>query len=80
MTLLSTTEYVPSMPDTERWLTRAEAAELLQVRPRTVDGYARDGRLPRYYLARSSRAPRFRLEDVRALLDVVPESDRRGEA
>lgn len=77
MTLPSTAAYSPPMPDTERWLTRAEAAEILGVRPRTVDGYARSGRLPRYYVARApQRAPRFRVEDVHALLDVVPEGER----
>ena len=78
LTLPSTAEYSPPMHDTEQWLTRAEAAELLQVAPRTVDAYARAGRLPRYYFARAPkrRAPRFRIEDVRALLDVVPEDER----
>lgn len=77
ITLPSTVEYLPPMHDTEQWLTRTEAAKLLEVQPRTVDAYARDGKLPRYYLARSPRrAPRFRIEDVRALLDVVAEDER----
>lgn len=78
LTLPSTETYSPPMPDTERWLTRGDAAELLQVKPRTIDGYARDGRLPRFYL-RARRAPRFRIEDVRALLDVIPENEQRSD-
>lgn len=48
-------------------MTRKEAAELLRVRERTVDAYARSGKLPRYHLA-GSRTPRFRIEDVRELI------------
>lgn len=50
-------------------MTRSEAAELLRVTPRTIDAYARTGRLRRYYLAGSTRAPRFRIEDVRSLVE-----------
>jgi predicted site-specific integrase-resolvase len=57
------------MTDTERWVTRVQAAELLSIAPRTIDTYVRDGRLPRFHLT-GSRTPRFRIEDVRAL--VVP--------
>jgi excisionase family DNA binding protein len=57
------------MPSTTRWLTRSEAAERLRVKPRTIDTYARTGKLPRYYLAGSTRAPRFRAEDVDALVE-----------
>jgi excisionase family DNA binding protein len=49
-------------------MTRKEAAELLRVKERTVDAYARSGSLPRYHLA-GSRTPRFRIEDVRALIE-----------
>lgn len=64
------------MPDTEKWMTRAEVAEFLRVPTRTVDAYARDRLLPRFYLAprgQQSKSPRFRIEDVRAL--VKPERD-----
>lgn len=55
------------MEDTERWMTRKEAAELLRIAPRTLDGYVRRGELRRYTLA-NGRTPRFRIEDVRALI------------
>ena len=68
--LLDTTPYSAAMASTARWLTRTEAAERLRVNPRTIDAWARSGRLPRYYLAGSTRAPRFRVEDVDALAEV----------
>lgn len=51
------------MVDTERWLTRREAAMELHVHVRTIDRLVKAGRLPRHYLG--SRSPRFRIEDVR---------------
>lgn len=57
-------------------MTRTEAAEFLRVTPRTVDAYVRDKLLPRYRLAgtpQQERSPRFRVEDVRAL--VKPEGE-----
>jgi excisionase family DNA binding protein len=63
------------MPSTTRWLTRSEAAERLRVRPRTIDAYARTGKLPRYYLAGSTRAPRFRVEDVDAIAKQAERKD-----
>lgn len=68
--LMDTPPYSAAMPSTARWLTRSEAADRLRVRPRTIDAWAREGRLPRYYLAGSTRAPRFRVEDVDALAEV----------
>jgi excisionase family DNA binding protein len=55
------------MTETERWMTRAEAAELLRIAPRTLDSYVRNGSLPRYVLG-SGRTPRYRIEDVRKLV------------
>lgn len=66
-TLELTTQYGADMPSTERWMTRRDAAELLKVKERTIDAWAREGRLPRYYLAGSKRTPRFRVEDLHAL-------------
>lgn len=61
---------VPDAADTEKWLTRAEAAQLLGVTVRTVDSYVRLGRLPRYDQRGFARKPRFRIEDVRALGEI----------
>lgn len=68
--------YDPAMPDTERWMTRAEAADLLRITPRQLDAYVRAGKLARYYLPRAvddrgrnaRPSPRFRIEDVNALI------------
>lgn len=65
------------MPETKRWLTRRQAADLLGISPRQIDAYADAGKLARYYLptprtsaARVPRpAPRFRIEDVHALVE-----------
>lgn len=51
------------MVDTERWLTRKEAAMELHVHVRTIDRLVRARRLSRHYLG--PRSPRFRIEDVR---------------
>lgn len=51
------------MPITEdRWLTRAEVAERLQMPRRTLDQWAPMGKGPRY--ARFGRHVRYRLSDV----------------
>lgn len=71
-----TAEYAPDMTTTsEQWLSRAEAAALISKSTQTIDRYVRDGLLTRYRTADGRRAPRFRIEDVRPLLDVVPERD-----
>lgn len=62
----STLEYAPLVVETEKWLTRADAAQLLGVSTQTVDRHANDGDLTRYRVG--ARAVRFRIEDVRALL------------
>jgi hypothetical protein len=78
MTLAPTrTAYDPAVPETKRWLTRRQAADLLGISPRQLDAYAETGKLPRYYLppvrptaGRTPRpSPRFRIEDVHALVD-----------
>ena len=56
-------------------MTRAEAAELLRVGVRVIDAYAREGKLPRYQLA-GSRTPRYRIEDVRQLIEGPKEVGR----
>lgn len=55
------------MSSGERYLTRAEAAQLLRMSERTVDRLADDGLLPR--LRPRGRTVRFRASDVRAVLD-----------
>jgi excisionase family DNA binding protein len=56
------------MVDNE-WLNREEAARALKVHVRTLDRLVRDGHLPRHHVT-GTRSPRFRTEDVRAL--IVP--------
>jgi len=52
------------------WLTAAEAAAHLKVRPRTVMQWAKDGKLPGHRLSGSKRITwRFRREDLDAMLD-----------
>jgi excisionase family DNA binding protein len=57
------------MVDTERWLSREEAATMLGVHVRTLDRLVREKVLARHHI-QSTRIPRFRIEDVRAL--IVP--------
>lgn len=54
-----------------KYLTAAEAAELLNVSTATVRRLARSGRLPKYRIG--SKAVRFREDDVLALLVPVDE-------
>lgn len=54
------------MVETEKWLTREEAAAMLGMHVRTVDRLVREDVLKRYRIA-GTRAARFRIEDVRAL-------------
>lgn len=53
-------------------MTRQRAAEHLQVHINTIDGFAKRGMLPRYYLPSASGtedvSPRFRIEDLEAIL------------
>jgi excisionase family DNA binding protein len=60
------------MVETERWLSRKEAAAELGVHERTIDRLVREDRLPRYRVG--SRTPRFRIEDVRAV--PVPNGEK----
>lgn len=48
-----------------------EAAEYLNVAPRTVRDYIAQGRLPAYRIA-GQRAVRIKAEDVEALLQPIP--------
>lgn len=61
------------MPSTARWLTRTEAAERLRVKPGTVDAWAREGKLPRYFPGKTRRFARYRIEDVDAYLAETAE-------
>jgi excisionase family DNA binding protein len=69
MTVQTPTDYAPAMAEveTERWVTRDEAADVLRVSKGLVDKLVRDKKLPRYRVV-GVRAPRFRIEDVRALI------------
>lgn len=60
----------------DEWLTRAEAAELLRVNPRTIDRWARRGLLQRHYLGDSPRLVRFRAGEVRELARGEQSEDR----
>ncbi len=53
--------------DGERWLTVAQAAELVQVHPETVREWLREGRLPGTLLSRRA-GWRIRARDVERLL------------
>ena len=55
--------YVPI----RKWLTIAEAAELLRVSTYTIRQWAKDGKLAGYKAGLSGRW-RFRIEDVEALM------------
>jgi excisionase family DNA binding protein len=69
--------YAPPM-DSERWLSRAEAAKFLEVSPQTIDRYVREGRLTRHRFARNN-APRYRIEDLREFLGIKPADEDKGE-
>lgn len=56
------------------WFTREEAAGYLRVRPKTIDERARAGALPRYR-AVGTGYPRFRREDLDALMVLVPSDE-----
>lgn len=56
--------------DSERWLTRAQVAEMLDCTPGTVDRYAVAGLLARHKNRITARV-RFRVEDVRPLLELT---------
>ncbi len=53
--------------DGERWLTVAQAAEVIQVHPETVREWLREGRLPGTLLSRRA-GWRIRARDVERLL------------
>lgn len=55
----------------KRFLTRREAAEYLSVKPGTLDGYSREGLLPRYRLG-CKRNARYLREDLDRFMGAVP--------
>jgi excisionase family DNA binding protein len=59
-------------------LTTSQVALLLQVTPRTVRRWARDGVLPRLRLG--GRITRYRSTDIAALIDPTQSIGRAGEA
>ena len=66
-------------PDDLRLLDQTQAAELLQISPRTVEGWRSRGEGPRF--VRVGRRVRYRLDDLRAWLDehtVGPTSNANG--
>ncbi len=54
--------------NTQQLLTEKQAAELLQVKPKTIADWGRAGRLTRVRL--SARCIRYRAEDVQALFSA----------
>jgi excisionase family DNA binding protein len=61
------TALLEASPVADELLTRAEAAQLLRVSPRTLDRWADAGRLRRRYLGGSTRLVRFLAAEVREL-------------
>ena len=53
--------------NTQQLLTESQAAELAQLKPKTIADWGRCGKLPRVRL--SPRCIRYREEDVRALIE-----------
>jgi excisionase family DNA binding protein len=51
----------------ERWLTVAQAAEILQIHPETLRGWLRSGRIPATLLSRRA-GYRIRVSDLEAFL------------
>jgi excisionase family DNA binding protein len=50
------------------WMTKREAAEHMRVSTKTIDRLVRDGKLTKFPVAGSSRAVRFRRDDLDKLL------------
>lgn len=60
-------EHDVTEPADLQWLTQQQAADRLQVHVRTVERHRASGRLPTYR-ATPGGAPRFRVQDVDALM------------
>jgi excisionase family DNA binding protein len=71
---MSSREQISTVEQTERLLTRAEVADLMQLSQHTIDRWCREGRLPR---VRVARAVRFRPSDVAALIDGAVSGEAR---
>lgn len=55
----------------DRWLTSREAAEYLQVAPRTLAQWAREGKLPAHRLSGTCRCTyRFRKSELDSMLGL----------
>jgi excisionase family DNA binding protein len=66
---LSTTPNRPSIPDRQTWLTAAEAAAYLKIKPRTLLLWVRQGKVKAFALSGTHRHVwRFRREDLDAIL------------
>lgn len=52
-----------------RWMTRQEAADHARVDPKTIDRWAREGKLRRYK-ATGHGTPRFKMSDVDAVMEL----------
>ena len=60
----------------EKWLTKRDVMDRLQIGSTTVDRYVDQGRLPKHKLGERRNAPvRFAVEDVEALLIPEPAED-----
>lgn len=66
------------MPDTTTpaspWLTKNEAAEYMRVHPRTIDDWAKAGRITRHRIE-GLQSVRFRRDELDALVVPVGEAD-----
>lgn len=60
-----------SSPPTPCWITLNQAAEYLNVVPKSVRRYIADGQLPAYRLA-GRQTIRIKVEDLDALLRPIP--------
>jgi excisionase family DNA binding protein len=59
----------PPIPDRQTWLTVAEAAEYLRIKPRTLLLWVRQGKVKAFALSGTHRHVwRFRREDLDAIL------------
>jgi excisionase family DNA binding protein len=54
-----------------KWLTKAQAAELAGVKPRTIDRWIKDGRLTKYKAGPNSRRVFLNATEIKALFKEV---------
>lgn len=59
------------MNDEPQWLTREAAGHLMMVSPKTLDRWAREGRIQRYKLS-GTKSVRFKRAELEALIVADP--------